>query len=345
MRIRIVGFTKQGSQIVSRLVRGLTEAGHEASGFAPLEEPLRDWTGRCFESGTGLIFVGAVGIAVRSVAPWLAGKDRDPAVVVVDEKGRFAISLLSGHLGGANDLARMAAEILGAEPVITTATDLNGVFAVDLFAKENDLAITDLPAAKEISAALLRGETVGFFCELPIEGMLPAGLNVGERKRYNIVISEKREDKNTTGQKTGRSEGRDLLLVPRNVMLGIGCRKGAGKSAIEKAADQAMTVGGFHPKAAAGISSIDIKREEEGLRLFAASRGLALNFYTAKELASVSGQFSESEFVRQVTGVSNVCERSAVCGCAPHKGRLAVRRIAVDGVTAAAAVREKTIHF
>ncbi len=134
------------------------------------------WTGEQFENADSIIFIGAAGIAVRSIAPFIQSKKKDPAVLVVDEWGKFVISLLSGHLGGANELACLAADILQAIPVVTTATDLEGKFAVDVFAKKNNCHIFRMKEAKEVSAALLAGEKVGFFSEFPCEGELPDGL-------------------------------------------------------------------------------------------------------------------------------------------------------------------------
>ena len=120
-----------------------------------------------FEDCDAIVFIGACGIAVRSIAPFVKSKKIDPAVVVVDEQGQFAISLLSGHIGGANELTEEIAEILRAQSVITTATDLNDKFAVDVFAKKNGCFISDMELAKEISAALLAGKEVGFASDFP----------------------------------------------------------------------------------------------------------------------------------------------------------------------------------
>lgn len=378
MRIRIVCFTYKGSLIAARLCRELLQAGHDASCFAPpscftdesllkqascpgqpscagqsscpeqlscpepvqarfslLDVPIREWTGRHFEKGTGLIFIGAAGIAVRSIAPHLKGKAQDPAVAVVDEKGHFAVSLLSGHLGGGNDLARLAASLLGAQPVITTATDLNGVFAVDLFAGDNGLTITDFTAAKRISAALLRGEKVGFFSEFPVGGRVPDGLSVGLEQEENILLSVHKE---------GGSRIRGLLLVPKAVTVGIGCRRDTPKEALTEAFTTVRRLGDFHPASIAGLASIDLKKEEEGLLQLALDLKLPLKFFTSKELEAAKGSFSDSEFVRQVTGVSNVCERAAVCGC-PHGGDLAVERSVVSKVTVAAAIARQSFTF
>ena len=178
MRLAIISFTVQGGRTAERLERGFKDLGHQSRAFSvqKLKIPLSKFVETAFRDEEGLVFVGAAGIAVRSIAPCLKGKDRDPAVIVVDELGNFAVSLLSGHLGGANELALAAASILGAQPVITTATDINHAFAVDLFAKKNELAIDDLKEAKEISAAVLRGEPVGFFSDFPVEGRIPEPL-------------------------------------------------------------------------------------------------------------------------------------------------------------------------
>ena len=136
-------------------------------------ERLADWRRMAWEQAEGLVFVGAVGIAVRSIAPLLRSKTTDPAVVVVDEAGQFAISLVSGHMGGANQLARQVASCLDATPVVTTATDVNGKFAVDVFAVKNGLAIGSMRRAKEISAAILAGRPVGIHTAYRLEGEVP----------------------------------------------------------------------------------------------------------------------------------------------------------------------------
>ena len=143
-----------------------------------------------------IIFVGATGIAVRAIAPFICGKTVDPAVLVIDEAGRYVISLLSGHLGGANALARTAASLIEAEPIITTATDAESAFAVDTFAKENGFLLTDLRKAKEVSAKVLRGEKLRIYSDIPMERLVqrPARheaelVSAQDIDRADIVIS------------------------------------------------------------------------------------------------------------------------------------------------------------
>ena len=175
MKLAGIAFTERGARLLERLLSRFQEEGEEiegtvspscaeaAGGLSIRRETLKEWTKRQFQQADGLIFVGAAGIAVRACAPFVQDKTKDPAVIVIDETGRYAVSLLSGHLGGANELALRAASIIGAEPVITTATDRNGLLAPDVFAKENGLEIEDMGLAREAAAALLRGEHLGFF--------------------------------------------------------------------------------------------------------------------------------------------------------------------------------------
>lgn len=165
--LRLICFTQAGAQTAQRLLRaidsqfcceGVLSSRFAGSSCLPKTElSLADWTRKQFSQADCLVFVGACGIAVRAIAPFVKDKFADPAVLVIDEQGRFCISLLSGHVGGANAFANLCAQALGATPVITTATDLNHAFAVDVFAKQNDLLLTDRLLAKQLSAAVLAG--------------------------------------------------------------------------------------------------------------------------------------------------------------------------------------------
>ena len=178
MKIGIISFSAAGESLADKLYSGLAERLEGAkivtackSKYAqePLEGSHVKWTGERFADSDGLIFIGAAGIAVRAIAPFLKDKKTDPAVVVMDDRGRFAISLLSGHLGGANTLAETAAEITGAVPVVTTATDNHGKLAPDIFAQKNNCQIGSFVTTKDMAAALLNGEEIGFVSDFEID--------------------------------------------------------------------------------------------------------------------------------------------------------------------------------
>ncbi|MCD8103535.1 MAG: cobalamin biosynthesis protein [Lachnospiraceae bacterium] len=223
-KLGIASFTARGKSVADKLA-GAFEGEYEITRY---EAGLRAWCASLFASGAdGIIFVGACGIAVRSIAPFLKSKMTDPAVLVIDEAGQFVISLLSGHIGGANRLAILAAQILGATPVITTATDVNGKFAVDVFAKDNGLRIGSMKAAKEISAAILRGEKVGVCCEGEIEGNIPPELVLLETGECQEKYSAPPEHGNVSERRNDLTDMTDLeesdrgLLVKTAVYIGV----------------------------------------------------------------------------------------------------------------------------
>lgn len=316
------------------------------SRYIPDAEPVDvdTWTKEQFVWADGIIFVGACGIAVRHIAPYLVSKKKDPAVLVIDECGKFVISLLSGHLGGANELAEQAAQILGAIPVVTTATDLHHCFAVDVFAKKNHCEILNLPAAKEVSAALLAGKTVGFYSDFPVEGELPQGLvrcdvqgrPISKEATLEIGIA-------VTNEKKKKPFPVTTVIVPRNIVLGMGCRKEKDAEGILSAALAAFEQSGIYFQAVAKLTSIDLKKEEKGLLTLAERLQIPFETFSEEELRQVKGTFSASPFVQNVTGVDNVCERSAVLGS--HYGTLIQKKTGRNGVTTALAAAEWRIYF
>ena len=298
-------------------------------------EPFTDLsvlTASIFEKTDALIFLTACGIAVRMIAPLLKSKLTDPAVIAADQSGAFIIPLLSGHIGGANLLAKKIAEITGGTAVITTATDSGGLFSPDCFALQNNLLITDMDAAKEIAAAAVNGELIGFQSELPFPA-LPAPLTASAAPQCGIYV----------GTDTSISPFPVTLhLVQRNLVLGIGCKSGANQDDIQQAVMQALQTQHLDFRRICAVSSIDLKVDEPGLRAFCSSHDLPFFTYSADELMQVSGTFTASDFVRKVTGADNVCERSAV-RCSG--GRLIMRKYAFAGVTVACAEKQTVLRF
>ena len=327
MNAAVIAFTRRGAALGALAARELNASLHVPPRLAgelgeAAYDSLEAWTAEHWCSSRALIFVGACGIAVRAVAPHVRDKFTDPAVVVMDEGGQFVIPLLSGHVGGANDLARTLAALTGAQAVISTATDVNGRFAVDLWAREQDLAITDRALAKAVSAAILENQAVGYASDF--DYACPPGLRPG-RTELGIWVTCRRE---------GGPFPRTLRLTPRRLILGIGCRRGTEEAAIARAADAALEEAGLDPLAVRAAATIDLKGEEPGLLAFCRSRDLPLRVYSAAALSAVPGTFTASPFVRSVTGVDNVCERAAAAG----GGTLLLAKTAREGVTVAIAL-------
>ena len=359
-RIVMMACTERGFEAMGRAAEALAEklpqaeilqTGHCAyvPGFE--EGPkLSEITQRWFEEADALVYFAASGIAVRCIAPYVRDKFRDPAVLSVDENVRFVIPLLSGHAGGANLLGNMLAGALGAQPVITTATDGRGLFAVDVFAAENGLKIGDREQAKRISARILAGEMVTLYAEgganllpegsIPEPGIGDQGMAEDRSKdRIGVLLTPDRgkADIVVSCRKLSGDREDALYLIPRAVTLGIGCRKGIPAGDIGKAATQILQKTGVFKQALCGAASIDLKKEEAGLQGFARDWDLPLTFYSALELNEVPGTFTGSDFVREVTGVDCVCERSAVL-LAGEGAVLLSGKQSLGGVTAALAV-------
>ena len=391
MQVRIISFKDRGQQLAElladRLCGTATRCGRDCS--------LAEWVRDAFDSADALIYVGAVGICVRTIAPYIKSKTRDPAVVVIDETGRYVIPVLSGHLGGANDLARRIARLTGAEPVITTATDLAHAFSVDAWARIQGCVVVNPGRIKYVSSKILAGDDIVIASEYPISGEVPEhvivrecrdaesrntcirgrnccpGMHCGIDERDERTVCEK-EDSDATFGKADDSvvhggidehderlvcEAEDadaalticrrdtenvqvLRLVPRIVCAGVGCRRGIPARNIENAIRTAFEESCISENALCGVFSIDIKANEEGLREFCESRRLSLVTFSAEDLMSVTGTFTQSAFVKEITGVDNVCERSAVLGAGSDcEDSLIFRKHVYDGVTVALAVR------
>ena len=316
-----LAFTDTGLALAKRLSAilpgSVARCGREGTSLA-------SWTAAQFVQSEALIFVGAAGIAVRAIAPHCKSKTTDPAVVVVDECGRFAVPLLSGHLGGANDLARAIAAVCGAVPVITTATDAHGIFAVDEWAKHQNCTVLKPEHIKLVSGKLLAGQPVYYWGDFPVTGAAPAGLFPAD--------APEQADLALTLCPTGQA----LHLVPRIGVLGIGCKRGTSADTLEAAFAAFCARHGFAAQAVTAAASIDLKQNEPGLLAFCQNHGWPVQFYSAAQLRSAPGQFTPSPFVQSVTGVDNVCERAAVLDAG---GSLFYPKLACSGVTFALACR------
>ena len=319
MTCAYLAFTDKGMALANRLA---AVCPGKVSRCGTQKITLADWTREQFETSEALVFVGAVGIAVRASAPHCRSKATDPAVVVLDEGGHFAVPILSGHLGGANALARRLAAVCGAVPVITTATDINGIFAVDEWAKCQGCTVLEPERIKQVSGVLLAGHKVHFTSDWPMCGEPPAGVVQGTvgNADFSLTLSP---------------QGEALHLVPHIAVLGVGCKRGTAEQQLEAAFSEFCAAHTLAPQSIRSAASIDLKKTESGLAAFCKTHGWPLQFYTAEELRRVPGQFTASGFVQSVTGVDNVCERAAVLAAG---GSLRYPKWAHNGVTFAVAL-------
>lgn len=364
MVVSVISFSENGFLLSKRLAEaGRTKDGQcdryrlfSKWGELPEQEivakaaDLDKWTGQQFEGHHALLFIGACGIAVRSIAPYIRSKLTDSPVLVMDEKGKYIIPVLAGHVGGANRLAREIAGMLGAEAVLTTATDVNEKFAVDVFAAEQGFLIQNRERIERISAGILQGEQKS----LAVEGLdarecleflrkrlgacpdeiLPVSCGSGSKAeetvpdQADIVFSEQAPGRETV-----------LWLKPKRYILGMGCKKGKLCGALLGLVRRELGRLGISESEVYALASIDRKEDEEGLQDLADYLRVPFYTYSEEQLAGLDGEYSPSEFVEKTVGVDNVCERAAFA-CCDEKGSFVLRKTAEDGMTLAIVKRE-----
>ncbi len=292
----------------------------------------------------GIVFVSAVGIAVRTVAPFIKDKSRDPAVVVVDDTGRFVVSLLSGHLGGANRLARCIAELLNATPVITTATDSRGLSCVEDMAETFSLAIENLEGTRYVNSAIIKNKKVYvvdrnrnrlsrikdvftgkgpfvFTTRIPMR-LEDGGAVVVISTRYSEVVDD------SILQRT-------VFLKPKEFVVGMGCDRGVSVREVEDAFIGVLREADISPLSVRNIASIDLKRDEKGLVGLARKYNLRIEFFSRERLKGVRLPSGVSVFVKERIGIGGVCEPSALLSAGTQ--RIWRRKKKVGRVTVAIA--------
>lgn len=292
-----------------------------------------------FESGRRiLIFVGAIGIAVRTIAPFVQSKMSDPAVLCVDEKARFCVPILSAHVGGANEICRLISDSFGSTAVITSATDVNGVPALDEWASQNDFAIQNPKEIKTLAKKLILGEKIGIFVQNPLlerdevkNLLLDSHFFYEENpNKANLVLLDSKIQNQIFSQ---NAKNAPLVFVKKSVCVGLGAKRGISELAVETAINDALLMKNLRKESIFCFCSIDKKKDEKAFISVAKKYGVPFLTYSAKELEKVKGNFSESEFVNKTVGVGCVCERAAAKAANGGSEKIVLKKNAKNGVT------------
>ena len=349
MQVAIIAITGNGARIGAGLHRGIPLSRlfviekHATGDAHPFSHGVQGLVDRLWPDYDGFVFIMATGIVVRTIAPLLQAKDRDPAVVVLDDAGRFAVSLLSGHIGGANALAKHCAELAGSIPVITTATDANDLPSFDMLAKENGWRIDDLSRVKVLNALLLEGKEIA---------VVDSGDTV---KRYfaGKGLLSFHEDCDHAVQcgasgvllVTNRiappsaDPDRTLVLRPLDLCLGIGCNRGTSASEIESVVSANLERLSLSIKSVSCIATARAKEDEDGLLAFAEQAGIELIFFESEQLNGVAVPSPPSAHAFAAIGARGVAEPAALL--ASEGGTLLLEKVKDGNVTLAIAQRPK----
>ncbi len=329
--IIILSFTQRGYSLSNTIAEELRE--HFDINIHRVLK-LNEFIPSIFTKGNVIIFVGAVGIAVRAIAPLLKNKTTDPAVIVIDELGRFVIPILSGHIGGANDFANKIADLILATPVLTTATDINDVFQVDTFAIKNNYAILNPEAIKYISSSLLEEREVGLCTPFEIAGELPKNIVLKDSGDIGIFISS---------ELNKRPFRRTLHLLPKCFHIGIGARKNISFESLEEFLLEILSCNFIQLEGIATLSSIDLKKDEDAIVKLSKKYNIPFLTYSIDELKCYEGLFSRSDFVKNTIGIGNVCEISAYVSS--KRGKIICNKTIKDGITIAIAEEAWRVSF
>ncbi len=328
MKRHAVCFSANGAKIIEKInmacedrdiapltCYALTSSEDIPDDFIRVSEDVYKWTSDNFSEGNALIFVGAMGIAVRALSGLPKDKLSDCPVLVIDDAGRFVIPVLSGHAGSANKLAEIIASLIDAIPVITTSSDVNGVFSVDTFAVENRLTIAEKAGIKKVTSRALENKKV----TLSIKDYPP-------REPVDVIVADETDAEHL------------LLLKPKMYTVGLGMKKDKDPDEVEKFFLETLKQNGLDGSDIYALCTIDIKEEEPAVLNLRDKYRIPVLSFDAELLKKVPGEYTASEFVRETTGVDNVCERSAVLG-AGTGSKLVLKKIAKDGMTVAIAKR------
>jgi cobalt-precorrin 5A hydrolase len=328
MKTAVIALTKGGEILAERIAAAL-----DGCRLCRPEKGVMAEIGRLWAEVDGLICIMAAGIVVRAIAPLCKDKKTDPCVLVLDEQGEFVVSLLSGHLGGGNALARELSRITGGRAVITTASDVTGHTALDLWIAANGLIPANPALLTAMSARLVNEGSLDLFSDQDLAGLPADFCRQKKMDLADIVISP-----------VVQQGYNSLWLIPKNLFIGFGCNRGTTIAEFEAALDDLCRGHGIDRRAIAGLASIDLKNDEEGLLGFAEKLQLPIRFYTKDELNAVTG-ITPSPAALKATGAQGVAEPAAILAASTQKesGRILVRKLKWKNVTAAVAA--KMLHL
>lgn len=352
MSLSVVSFTEKGIDLSYRIAKvwngedvfvftkcSTVEKKDTVKQIQFVEQSIGEWAREQMKEKNILLFIGACGIAVRAIAPCLTDKLHDSPVLVMDERGEYVIPILSGHVGAANEIALHLAISMGVKAVITTATDINGKFSVDLFAKKNGLYIVNKDGIVKVSSKVLAGKDISMSIELKHitdKIKMPEGIHLvpyPPEEFVDVVITTEEQAFDTL-----------IHLKPKEYVIGMGCMRGKEAKKIEALIQKSLEEAGILKNQIFALASIDRKKDEEGLLAWSRKANIPFHTYTAEQLHKVEGSFQSSSFVKEQVGVDNVCERAALKACG-SEGKLIYGKHAEDGMTIALAKREWRIVF
>lgn len=351
MKIAVVALTVKGREIAKKIKASIKDIevylsskyadGCEDTAFS---KPLGELIGEIFNSYDGIICIMASGIVVRAVAPYLTHKSTDPGIVVVDDGGKFAISLVAGHLGGANALAREIAQALGGQAVITTASDNMGVISAEMWGKQFGMTVESFAGLPAVNGAIVNGGRLAVISDWKVPEKFRTIGNPANTDYYNSNIKFTKEYSGKydayiyiSDKLLSKLEKPSIMLRPKTLVAGMGMRRGVVHELVLCTLEEAFLAAGLAAGSLKCLTSIDAKNDEEGLLKTAESLKIPCIFFTKDKLKEVvaKNNLATSTFVNRQMGVGAVCEPAALA--VMEKSKLVLPKYVAQGVTIAIA--------
>lgn len=327
MKISAVTFTTQGEKIINKIKKDM-QLDHYCKKNTQ-DFSIKTLGEKLMKEYDAIIFVSAIGIAIRTIANHITSKEKDPAVIVIDQGGQYVISLLSGHIGGANELTKRLAVLINARPIITTATDIMGVEAPDNIAVNNNCIIDNMTKAKKIAMLLVEGEKVAIINDYD-SNFLPLGYVPYKEDNFDNIngLVHITNKKNTKHNKLHKNIP-VLKLIKKNIVLGIGCKRNYSKEKMIMYVDEILKKYNIDYRAVKTIATVEIKKNEKAIIELAKYYNCQLKLYSVEEIKKIQNQFEGSNFVEKSIGVRAVCEPCVVLS----KAEIIVNKLSFEGMT------------
>lgn len=322
-RLAVLAVSRGGCLLGGRLAESL------GGDFFACKGRLAEVMSRVWRDYPEIVCIMAAGIVVRIVAPLLRDKLQDPAVVVCDEKGNFAISLLSGHIGGANALAHRVAAQTGGQAVLTTASDVLGRTALDLWCRDLGLTPADKTAFTRAMGRLVDHGSLTLWSRAPLPELPPDLIPIAERDRADLIVDSRTD-----------APAHAALLHPGALVVGVGCNRGVSPAVIARAVEAVCATHGLAIQSVFRLASIDLKQDEAGLLEYARQQGLPIDFYDKDQLNRVEGVGAASEAVMRATGAKGVAEPAALLSAGPGSVLLVAKMKWPDATAAVAEIAD-----
>lgn len=309
MKILVFSFTDKGGDLGDK-IKTLDRYDIVHYRNKDIEAGIKSLVEASMANYEGLVFICATGITVRLIAPYLKDKFQDPAIISIDDLGKFTISLLSGHIGGGNALTLDIAKHIESIPVISTASDIRGFEALDLFAKKNNYYMENRKNLTKIMTMMVNEKRIGFYSEdnmvidYPNLEIMKDLNNIKNKEIQALIIVSSNNMKNSL-------KIPHIILRPKNINIGVGCKKDIPGDRIILAIEESLDLLKLSNKSIKAMGTVEIKKDEQGIIEASKRFNCPLRIFTIKELQAVENLFEGSEFVKDTIGISSVSEPCA----------------------------------